>query len=289
MICYNIAKWDVTGRSDPPLSAGEARFPVSSRPAGHTRCGLISLLLHAAAIGALTIVAVRPLQPAPPDAAPVEMVFEEAPPIPEARPQPPRAEAPQPPEPLPPPETPPMETEVEPSPPPVTVQPTPVPDLAPPPPVAVAQPPPKPPPLPKPRIPPPKPVTQTQVERPTTQPPAERPSLQASSAVRIPAPAAPAGPVIDSGWQASVFGWLASRKSYPEEARRRGEEGHVAVRFTVDKSGRVVDAAIVSPSGSTLLDEAALGLLRQAMLPPFPPDMTQARITITTTMRYSLR
>ena len=47
--------------------------------------------------------------------------------------------------------------------------------------------------------------------------------------------AAPTGPVIDPEWQASVFGWLASRKSYPEEARRRGEEGRVAVRFTVDR------------------------------------------------------
>jgi protein TonB len=118
---------------------------------------------------------------------------------------------------------------------------------------------------------------------------AERPALQASAAAQIPAPAAPTGLVVDPGWQASVFGWLASRKSYPEEARRRGEEGRVAVRFTVDRSGRVVDAAIVSASGSTLLDEATLTLLRQAVLPPFPVDMTQARITITTTMRYSLR
>ncbi len=82
---------------------------------------------------------------------------------------------------------------------------------------------------------------------------------------------------------------LAARKTYPEEARRRGEEGNVAVRFTVDRSGRVTQAAVVSPSGSPLLDAAALGLLREAPLPAFPPDMTQASITITTTMRYSLR
>jgi TonB family protein len=50
-----------------------------------------------------------------------------------------------------------------------------------------------------------------------------------------------------------------------------------------------VEAAIVAASGSRLLDDAALALLRQAGLPPFPPDMTQARLTITTTIRYSLR
>jgi periplasmic protein TonB len=95
--------------------------------------------------------------------------------------------------------------------------------------------------------------------------------------------------VVDHAWTASVLGWLASRKTYPEEARRRGDEGNVSVRFTVDRSGRVVEAAIISASGSALLDEAALGLLRQAVFPPFPADMPQPRITITTTMRYSLR
>jgi periplasmic protein TonB len=86
-----------------------------------------------------------------------------------------------------------------------------------------------------------------------------------------------------------VSGWLAARKIYPEEARRRGEEGNVSIRFTVDRSGRVLETTIVTRSGSALLDEAALNLLRQAALPAFPADMTQERITITTTIRYSLR
>jgi protein TonB len=94
---------------------------------------------------------------------------------------------------------------------------------------------------------------------------------------------------VDPRWAAAVSGWLSSRKVYPEEARRRGDEGNVSVRFTVDRSGRVVEAAIVNASGSTLLNEAALGLLRQAIFPAFPADMTQARVTITTTIRYSLR
>ncbi len=103
------------------------------------------------------------------------------------------------------------------------------------------------------------------------------------------APPAPANPVVDPRWVAALQGWLASRKVYPEQARERGEEGNVSVRFTVDRSGRVVRAAIVQASGSSLLDEAALELLRQAVFPAFPPDMTQLEITITTTVRYSLR
>jgi len=118
------------------------------------------------------------------------------------------------------------------------------------------------------------------------------PRLAQPSAMASPQTAAPppvSAPAVDPSWQASVFGWLASRKTYPEEARRQGEEGRVAIRFTIDRSGRVLDAAIVSASGSQHLDEAALALLRQASLPPFPATMAQARITITTTMRYSLR
>jgi protein TonB len=117
----------------------------------------------------------------------------------------------------------------------------------------------------------------------------DRPGASAATAAPVPAPVAPVAPMVDRGWQTAVSGWLSARKTYPEAARERGEEGAVAVRFTVNRSGQVVDAAIVSASGSTLLDEAALRFLRQAILPAFPPDMTQARVTITTTMRYSLR
>jgi protein TonB len=94
---------------------------------------------------------------------------------------------------------------------------------------------------------------------------------------------------MDRSWVESVSAWLASHRVYPEMARERGEVGNVSVRFTVDRSGRVMEAAIVRASGSALLDEAALALLRQAVFPAFPADMTQAQITITTTVRYSLQ
>jgi len=127
------------------------------------------------------------------------------------------------------------------------------------------------------------------MREPVERAPMDRPAAPATTAAPAPAPVASVGPVVDRAWQAAVSGWLSARKTYPEAARQRGEEGAVALRFTVDRSGRVVNAAIVRASGSTLLDEAALGLLRQAVLPAFPSDMTQASITITTTMRYSLR
>jgi protein TonB len=86
----------------------------------------------------------------------------------------------------------------------------------------------------------------------------------------------------------ALSAWLASHRVYPEEARRRGEQGAVTVRFTVEPSGRVVDVSVVRSSGSPRLDAAAEAMLRGAVLPPFDPSMRQAPQTATVQIRYSL-
>jgi len=229
------------------------RAPLSARSDRRVGFGLLSGLLHAGVIGVLIMAVSRPLEPPPPEQVTVEMVFEAVASPPEVQP-PPQAEPPLP--------------EPVPAPPPPTPELTPPPELEAPP--KALSPRPKPPPPPR------------QAVRQRAPSPASQAVTVAPVPVLVP-------PMVDPNWQAAVSGWLASRKTYPEDARRRGEEGRVAVRFTVDRSGRVVDATIVAASGSATLDDAALGLLRQAVLPAFPADMTQTRITITTTMRYSLR
>ena len=238
--------------------------------------GLASAVLHAGAVAAVAMLMTRPLPPQAPDQPAVEMIFQQedppaavAEPVADAQPEPPPpapVAEPPPPEPAPPPESKPPPPEPPPPEPPPPEPPPPEP----------------PPPPPKPKPLPPKPVVRPVVARPPVDAP--RPAPAAPSPM-----AAPVAPAVDPSWQAAVFGWIASRKTYPEEARRRGEEGRVSIRFTVDRSGRVMEAAISGPSGSARLDEAALALLRQASLPAFPAAMTQPRITITTTMRYSLR
>jgi protein TonB len=96
-------------------------------------------------------------------------------------------------------------------------------------------------------------------------------------------------PVVDPSWQSAVVNWLAEHKTYPDESRRRGEEGRVVIRFTVDRSGHVSDATVTTSSGIARLDEATLALMRDASLPRFPATMTRDRITITTSVRYTLR
>jgi protein TonB len=71
-------------------------------------------------------------------------------------------------------------------------------------------------------------------------------------------------------------------------ARRLGREGTVIVRITVDPDGHVLDVTLVQGSGTDSLDQAAEALVRNAQLPPFPPDMKLPRQTVTLPIRYRL-
>lgn len=265
--------------------------PLSSRTARRPLFGLASVLVHGVAIALLVLFVIPPQAVAPPPEAAMEMVFEPPAETPEETPEPapvtepPTARLP--------------EAEPIASPPPAseTTGPSSAPSSAP---GAAAAPKPKPPArlVQKPRAvdPPPRSgaasVTPISPTPPGPTPPGPTPPGPIPPGPIPPGPTSISPPVVtpvDASWQASVVGWLASRKTYPEDARRRGEEGRVTVRFTVDRSGRVLDAAVISPSGSADLDAATLTLLRQASLPAFPATMTQGRITITTSIRYSLR
>jgi periplasmic protein TonB len=112
---------------------------------------------------------------------------------------------------------------------------------------------------------------------------------RASPVAPSPAPAPPASPSgVSSGWQSALDAWLQANKTYPQEARRRGDQGRATVRFTVYRDGRVLELQLLSGTGSTILDGAVERLLRGARLPAFPPSMDQAQVTITLQIRYAL-
>lgn len=102
------------------------------------------------------------------------------------------------------------------------------------------------------------------------------------------APAPPAQAQVSSGWQSALAAWMQSHRTYPDEARRRAEEGTVLVRFTVARDGHILEVIMVRSSGSPMLDEAAQATFRNARLPPFPADMAQAQTTVTVPIRYRL-
>jgi periplasmic protein TonB len=285
MLCYNVP---IPGWRQPPLDdespppvgpAGVRTITISPKPVGRVRFGLLSVLLHMAALASVIVLMRVSALPRPPEEPAAEMVFEPPAEVPAAAPvvdaPPPQVQAPEPPEPSQPeaPTSEPMPLKAQPS-------------LEPPPPTIV----------PEPIRPPPTPVRKPLV-KPSSAQVAPAQAVHRNPPITVPGPVAPAPTVpppaapalVDSGWQASLAGWLASRKTYPEEARQHGEEGRVVVRFTIERSGHVIEANIVGSSGSERLDDATLALLRNATLPAFPPSMPQARITITTSVRYTLR
>ena len=78
-------------------------------------------------------------------------------------------------------------------------------------------------------------------------------------------------------------------KVYPPAALARREHGVVYVAFSLDRQGRVTASRIVRSSGSKVLDDDALDLVRRVQpFPPPPPDVAGERIDLTQPVRYVL-
>jgi periplasmic protein TonB len=264
------------------------KLPLTLSVAGHAVC--LALLL-------VFLSGEMPPLPQPIARGGIEVVFEPAPPKPEAVPLPePPVQQDTPP--------PPAETPSLPEPPAEMVPPTPkapavVTEPAPGAPVAVSEPPPrqkpaiKKPPKPVPRhreLPQPSeayPPRTTQI--PAAQPPSApaAPPQTASAATPVPAPVP--SPEASAGYRALLSAWLESHKRYPDAARQRGEEGRAVLRFEVDRSGHVVNYAVITGSGYPDLDQSIEEMMRGATLPPFPVGMPQPRMEVSVTIRFSLR
>jgi periplasmic protein TonB len=98
------------------------------------------------------------------------------------------------------------------------------------------------------------------------------PPLVPASLVAATARAQPgAGPSVareNAAWRRRLAAHLARHKSWPAGARRSAE---VAVRFRLERSGRIAAAEIVRSSGLSAFDDAALALLKRADPAPAPP------------------
>jgi protein TonB len=184
--------------------------------------------------------------------------------------------------------------------PPPTPEPPPVAETEPPPPepppVVISKPePPPPPPKPavhkpvvKPPPPRPQPVRETPQQLPLPLPRAMPQPAQMQTAA-IPVPAAPhPAPLVSGNYRASLSAWLESHKRYPDGARSRGEEGRAVLRFRVERSGRVLNYAVVSSTGYPDLDAAIDAMMRGATLPSFPADMTASDVEVSVTVRFAL-
>lgn len=73
---------------------------------------------------------------------------------------------------------------------------------------------------------------------------------------------------IVESWQKEIITSIAKHRAYPADARARGIEGTVMVRFSIDRYGRLVTRAMTGTSGHGILDDAAIATLDR--VPDFP-------------------
>ncbi len=148
------------------------------------------------------------------------------------------------------------------------------------------------PPKPKPR--PPQPVVPKPQAKPADNPPQETPPAPIAAADDKPAApqqaAVSAPSKAKTSWQSKLLSHLSRYKRYPEDARRRGFEGTVRLRFVLDGQGKVLSYSLAGRSGSASLDRATLEMIRRAQPLPAPPaEMLQnGQLEIVAPFVYSL-
>ena len=78
-------------------------------------------------------------------------------------------------------------------------------------------------------------------------------------------------------------------KEYPPLAKARKQSGRVGVRFTVMKSGRIVDAQVVSPCSFVKLNEAALQTVTKlGSFKPVPDEVSKTDWKVVVPIEFRL-
>nr|MDJ0976816.1 TonB family protein [Planctomycetota bacterium] len=117
--------------------------------------------------------------------------------------------------------------------------------------------------------------------------------VPAPEAVAQPAPLPPAKPTVTAPTRPVVEAQptrLRARavppllRYYPADLRSRGVEGRVMVKVTVSARGYVVDAEVLTSSGHTAFDDAALRLVRDTQFAP-PGQLAYGKLPV----RFRLR
>lgn len=138
-----------------------------------------------------------------------------------------------------------------------------------------------------------KPVPQQETTPDAIQPiqkPPPKPVQQTNPAPRTTVRELASAPHIDPSWQSLLLKHLQEFKSYPLAARRRNEQGVVLLAFSIDRNGHVTSRHIVKGSGYADLDAEVMALVERAQpMPAFPASMTEADLSLTVPIRFSLR
>ena len=93
-----------------------------------------------------------------------------------------------------------------------------------------------------------------------------------------------------SSYRSQVMAHLQRYRIYPPEAKSRGVTGTSMVRFALSSNGSVISASLGRGSGASILDEAALSMVRRASpFPPFPAGSGRSQMDFAAPIRFDLR
>lgn len=164
----------------------------------------------------------------------------------------------------------------------VAFDPTFIPEPEPPPPLVFEQPKP---PLPTPTPPKPTPPRPAAAPRP---PAAVAAAAPPAPAVSAPTPA-PAAPRHDPSYLARLAAAIERERDYPHHSRRQGHQGRVVIHIVIAASGKLISARVLTGSGLEALDQAALGMVQRARLPPLTPGLGAESATFTIPIVFAMR
>jgi protein TonB len=137
---------------------------------------------------------------------------------------------------------------------------------------------------------------------PQTAPPATTQAALAATSLAAPPRAVPAdnraqahlgAAAVGVSWAAYVEDWRRRVESignrhYPAEARARGLYGSLELVVTLRDNGELMDVRIARSSGSPLLDQAAIDIVRMgAPYPPFPARLAQEYASLEVVRKWS--
>ncbi|HEY0722318.1 MAG TPA: energy transducer TonB [Gammaproteobacteria bacterium] len=95
---------------------------------------------------------------------------------------------------------------------------------------------------------------------------------------------------MEEEYRSALRNLIEAGKVYPLKARRLHHQGMVLLSFTIEPDGTIRDVEMRSSSGSTLLDEAALTLIRGVSgRLPAPAGLAQRARSFTIPLAYHLK
>lgn len=113
------------------------------------------------------------------------------------------------------------------------------------------------------------------------------PPLQPGPATQ---PAPSAQTKADYGWLAQTIRTKVEQlKQYPHMARANRWEGRVVLRAVIGEDGQLVDLKIAESSGHSVLDEAALDVLKNAAPLTLPQPLGRSQVVVQVPISYRLR